>query len=185
MVRPGGHVLELGCGYGRILPPLVARAARVFGIDTSSASLSMGRELMRNEPRMSLVCADAVRLPFTGRSFDQVVCIQNGISAFHVDRRELVRESLRVVRPGGMALFSSYAAKFWADRLAWFQLQAEHRLVGEIDYDKTRNGMIVCKDGFTATTVGPEEFQSLADELGVAAVIEEVDDSSVFCIFRR
>jgi len=182
---PGDVVLELGCGYGRILGSLADRAGWVVGIDTARSSLRMGQKLLCETQNSSLMCSDAVRLAFADRSFDLVVCIQNGISAFHVDQRELIRESLRVVRPGGLALFSSYAEKFWPDRLEWFQLQADHGLLGEIDYTKTGNGVIICKDGFTATTVGPAQFRSLADELRIDAIIEEVDESSVFCEFRK
>jgi 2-polyprenyl-6-hydroxyphenyl methylase/3-demethylubiquinone-9 3-methyltransferase len=124
---------------------------------------------------------DAVRLGFLDGAFDRVVCIQNGISAFHVDARALVRESLRVTRPGGIALFSSYSDAFWEHRLEWFVLQAEAGLVGEIDWERTRDGTIACTDGFTATTVGARRFAALAEELGVSARIVEIDSSSVFC----
>jgi 2-polyprenyl-6-hydroxyphenyl methylase/3-demethylubiquinone-9 3-methyltransferase len=65
--------------------------------------------------------------------------------------------------------------------LRWFEIQAAHGLIGEIDHTATGNGVIVCKDGFRATTVGAEEFSRLAGELGVTARIEEVAGSSVFC----
>ena len=51
---------------------------------------------------------DAAALGFRDRVFDVVVCIQNGISAFKVDRRALIAEAIRVTRPGGSVLFSSY-----------------------------------------------------------------------------
>ncbi|MHA2231478.1 MAG: class I SAM-dependent methyltransferase, partial [Candidatus Hodarchaeales archaeon] len=70
---------------------------------------------------------------------------------------------------------------FWDERLEWFELQAKEGLLGEIDWDETRNGTIVCKDGFRATTVSPADFTLLAADLHVQAAIEEVDNSSIFC----
>ena len=67
------------------------------------------------------------------------------------------------------------------DRLAWFSLQAAHGLLGEIDMDQTGSGVIVCKDGFRATTVGAEAFRRLVSDLHLDADVEEVDGSSVFC----
>jgi hypothetical protein len=93
----------------------------------------------------------------------------------------LIAESLRVTRGGGRVLFSSYSEKFWKPRLEWFELQAAHGLLGEIDWDATGDGVIVCQDGFRATTVSPDEFRSLASEFDVRAHIEKVDESSVFC----
>ena len=60
-------------------------------------------------------------------------------------------------------------------------MQADTKLLGEIDYEKTRNGVIICKDGFTATTVSPGQFLSLTSDPGVAASVVEVDESSIFC----
>ena len=86
-----------------------------------------------------------------------------------------------MTKPGGTVLFSSYSDKFWLARLGWFELQAEHGLIGEIDRQRTRDGVIVCTDGFEATTVSPEEFCAIGSSLGVRPVIEQVDESSIFC----
>jgi 2-polyprenyl-6-hydroxyphenyl methylase/3-demethylubiquinone-9 3-methyltransferase len=54
-------------------------------------------------------------------------------------------------------------------------------LLGEIDYDRTGEGRIVCKDGFTATTLTQEDFQELTSGLNANIRIQEVDESSLFC----
>jgi len=146
-----------------------------------SRSLHWGRHSTPGFDTYAFAQMDAVRLGFRDGAFDRVVCIQNGISAFHVDASALVRESLRVMRPGGIAIFSSYSDAFWEHRLEWFVLQAAAGLVGEIDREKTRDGTIACTDGFTATTVGAREFEALAEGLGARARIVEIDSSSVFC----
>jgi SAM-dependent methyltransferase len=174
-------VLELGCGYGRVLKELSEQRLLTIGIDRSLASLKYG---LTEYPqlRRRLVCMDAVRLAFRDDLFDTVICIQNGISAFHVDPVELMSESLRVTKSGGRVLFSTYSDKFWKDRLEWFQIQADAGLLGEIDTAKTGDGIIFCKDGFSATTVSPDEFSDLAEKLGLSFKIEEVDESSLFFV---
>ena len=124
---------------------------------------------------------DARRLAFADCSFDAVICIQNGLSAFHVDPKLLVREAKRVCRHGGIVVFTSYAEGIWNDRLHWFELQARQNLVGEIDYDRTGDGQIVCKDGFTATTFSLAGFRQLIEELDLHADIFEYDNSVVVC----
>jgi 2-polyprenyl-6-hydroxyphenyl methylase/3-demethylubiquinone-9 3-methyltransferase len=184
-INSGDIALDLGCGYGRIIPSLSRRARSVVGIDTSLSSLLMGKEMLSEILNYNLLQMNAVRLSFRENVFDVVVCIQNGISAFHVDQKELIKESIRVTKPGGKILFSSYAEKFWNNRLEWFRLQSEAGLLGEIDYEKTRNGIIVCKDGFTATTVSPDQFLSFLSGLNVKTKIAEVDESSLFCEMRK
>ncbi len=184
-IQSGSRVLELGCGYGRILPGLAQKAGIVVGIDNAAESLHYGSQEIRNYRNCHLAVMDAVYLGFADKSFDYLVCIQNGISAFHVGQVELIRESGRVVRPGGKIFFSTYAKRFWPYRLEWFEKQAAEGLVGEIDYDKTGEGKIVCKDGFTATAVDAEGFLRLTAGLKVETEICEVDGSSLFCILTR
>ena len=180
-LHPTDLVLDLGCGYGRTLPQLAARARWVIGIDISAPSLQLARKLVDGVPNVALSQMNAANLSFRGHTFDCVVCIQNGISAFHVDPRLLISESLRIAKPKSLILFSTYAAKFWEERLKWFQLQSETGLLGEIDYDKTKEGVIICKDGFTATTVDQDGFSKLTKEINATVRIEEVDESSLFC----
>jgi len=184
-VRPDSTVLELGCGYGRILPALATKAKWVVGIDTSRASLELAREALVDAGNVRLAAADAVKLPFADAVFDVVACIQNGISAFHVDQRTLIAEAVRVTKPGGAALFSSYSDGFWDERLEWFEVQADAGLLGEIDFERTGDGVIVCKDGFAAATVGADEFRALTVGLDADVNVTEVDGSSVFCEIKH
>jgi 2-polyprenyl-6-hydroxyphenyl methylase/3-demethylubiquinone-9 3-methyltransferase len=181
-IKPADIVLELGCGYGRVLKKLIGKARKVVGIDTSKESLQLARDILGKNKSFELYEMNAINLKFEDGEFDIVFCIQNGISAFHVDRQQLIKEAVRVTRSGGKVLFSSYSNKFWKDRFEWFQLQAEHNLIGEIDYEKTGNGVIVCKDGFRATTVSSEELLSLCSNLNIVTEIVEEDNSSIFCV---
>jgi SAM-dependent methyltransferase len=181
----GDAVLDLGCGYGRTLPALGRRAGMVVGIDNSVTSLRLAAESLGPGGNCSLAAMDASALGFIPGVFDIVCCIQNGISAFHVDGRTLVAECVEAVRPSGLVILSSYAEGFWPDRLEWFERQAEEGLLGEIDRELTGDGRIVCKDGFTATTMGRGEFLSLCEGLAVSVEIVEVDGSSLFCEIRK
>jgi 2-polyprenyl-6-hydroxyphenyl methylase/3-demethylubiquinone-9 3-methyltransferase len=176
-IKPSDRVLELGCGYGRVLGRLAQKASCTIGIDTSFSSL-----LLTDRKQTPVALMDATNTGFCDDVFDVVVCTQNGISAFHVDQRRLIKEALRVTRSDGTVLFSSYSEKFWDARLEWFELQAQHGLLGEIDYEATGDGVIVCKDGFRATTVIPDQFIELTSVLDITPMIEEVDGSSIFCI---
>jgi len=183
-IRPGDLVVELGCGYGRIIPRLAAKAGWVVGIDTSGVSLEYAQETV-DLSNCSFSRMNAVKLAFRDGVFDCVVCVQNGISAFHVDQQALISESVRVAKAGGTVLFSSYSERFWKDRLEWFELQSKAGLVGEIDYEKTMDGVIVCRDGFTTTTVDGDDFLALTAQLDADVRLVEVDESSLFCEIVR
>jgi 2-polyprenyl-6-hydroxyphenyl methylase/3-demethylubiquinone-9 3-methyltransferase len=184
-ILPDGLVLDLGCGYGRIIPQLARKAKFVVGIDTSYSSLLMGREYLAGIPNFLLLEMNAAQTTFFDEVFDAVVCIQNGISAFHVSPLRLLWESLRITRDDGIILFSSYSDKFWEYRLEWFRKQAEEGLIGEIDLEKTGRGVIVCKDGFKASTFTPAHFLSLTSKFKVSVEIVEVDESALFCVVTK
>lgn len=184
-LRPGMKVLELGCGYGRVLRSLAGSDA-VFpvGIDISLQSLLLAAGLQACDSRISLAAMDALDLGFKDDAFDLVACVQNGISVFGIDKRLLISEAVRVTKPGGAVLISTYAEEFWEDRLEWFRIQASYGLIGEIDEIRTGNGVIACKDGFSAGTLPKDEFARLAESLGLSARLRTVDNSSLFCEIR-
>jgi 2-polyprenyl-6-hydroxyphenyl methylase/3-demethylubiquinone-9 3-methyltransferase len=180
-VRDTDCILELGCGYGRVTVRLAQTARWAVGIDTAKESLHLARRLAPSEVRCSYLCMDALELGFGDGTFDAVVCVQNGICAFKVDRKRLVKEALRVVRTGGLVFFSSYSDSFWPERLAWFQAQADEGLVGAVDLKASRDGVIVCEGGFRTGRMTPERLRSLGQGVGLKPRIVEVDGSSVFC----
>lgn len=184
-IKPTDRVLELGCGYGRVLLLLAENAGLAVGIDTALDSLRLHGDLCQNVPHCSVLAMDAECMGFKDGQFDKVVCVQNGISVFKLEKKVLIAEALRVTRPGGSVLLSSYAERFWDDRLAWFRLQAEHGLIGEIDEESTGEGRIVSKDGFSSTIVTAPDFRVLASELGLVPLVTEVDGSSLFCELRK
>ena len=179
-VKGRNLVLELGCGYGRAMKEVAPYVTRIVGNDLSRDSLQLAATYLDRLRNCGLVRMDATRLGFPDGAFDAVFCIQNGVSAFGRDRRALVAEAARVTRAGGVILFSSYSPRIWTDRLEWFRAQSRTGLLGEIDESQTRDGVIVCKDGFRASTVGEDEFHVLFRAAGLTAAIHEIDASSVF-----
>lgn len=181
LLRPGDRLLELGCGCGRVLAPLARIAGRAWGIDNAPDSLRLAAG---RHPALRLALMDAAALGFRDGAFDVVAGVQNFISACRVAPRALLAEARRVTRPGGRILLSSYAAAFWPHRLAWFERQAAAGLLGAIDPAATGNGVIVCTDGFRASTFSADDFAALAAAAGLAAQSYVVDESSLFCVLE-
>ena len=92
---------------------------------------------------------------------------------------------LEILVMGGWAYFSTYHEAFWQDRLKWFQEQADKGLLGEIDYAQTKDGVIVCHDGFRATTQSSEELIQIGRRLDYPFDLYEVDRSSLFLVIQK
>jgi ubiquinone/menaquinone biosynthesis C-methylase UbiE len=183
-IDPGDYVLELGCGYGRVQRELVAKPKLLVGIDTATDSLQSAKSYLSGNSKVFLATTDAMCLGIKSRFFDLTICIQNGISAFHIPPETLIAESVRVTKPGGHVLISSYASEVWEDRLDWFRLQSNAGLIGEIDVEKTEYGKIVSKDGFSGTTYNQNDFEAAVKPFKIPYKIVTVDNSSIFCDIR-
>lgn len=176
-------VLELGAGYGRIIRELAPYCGSIVGIDISVESVELGKEYLKDYSNASIVAMDVHRMKFP-KPFDVILCLQNGLSAMRADST-VIHKILDKVALGGTAYFSSYSAKFWDFRLKWFEEQASKGLLGEIDYTKTKNGVIICKGGFKATIYSPEDFEKIGEELGYPYKVQEVDESSLLLIVHK
>ena len=177
------RVLEVGAGYGRIVRALAPSCAGILGMDISPDSVILGREYLKDLPNADMVEMDVHHMHFD-QSFDVTLCLQNALSAMRADD-QVIQNILGLLSPGGTAFFSTYSANFWAWRIAWFQEQADKGLLGELDLEKTKDGVIVCKDGFRATTQTPEEYEAIGRASGLPYEVTEVDGSSLFLVIRK
>lgn len=98
-VQEGDRVLDVACGTGilaRLAADRVGRTGEVAGIDPGPGMLAVAREL---GPNIEWREGVAESLPYPPASFDVVVS-QFGMM-FFTDRRQAVREMLRVLKPEG------------------------------------------------------------------------------------
>jgi len=177
------RVLEMAAGYGRIVKELAPYCDSIIGMDISAENVELGKEYLKGYPNASMVTMDAHDMAFD-RNFNVILCLQNALSAMRANT-SVIDHMIKLLAPGGMAYFSSYSAKFWEWRLKWFEEQADKGLLGKIDYDQTKDGVIVCKDGFRAITHSPEQLRKIGEKSGLPYRIEEVDESSVFLMIQN
>ena len=98
-VLEGKRVLEVGPGEGFDLKNLSELGAHAFGVDVSSRSLDLTRQICSQS---NLFKMDGERLGFRGAVFDFIF---SRTLLMHVDRAVFLRECMRVLKPGGKAIF--------------------------------------------------------------------------------
>lgn len=103
-LRTDAVVLDIGCGGGRTLSRLVALAphGKVFGLDSSAASISVARSTNAQNIKAGRVQVDqgsVAALPYPDRTFDVVTAVETHY--YWPDLPKNVREILRVLKPGG------------------------------------------------------------------------------------
>jgi ubiquinone/menaquinone biosynthesis C-methylase UbiE len=102
-LRPGMHVLDLGCGIGGPARFIAGRCgARVTGIDLTPEYVSVAQSLTRRcglADRVAFRTGSVLDLPFSDGSFDAATMLHVGMNI--PDKARLCREAHRVLKPGG------------------------------------------------------------------------------------
>jgi SAM-dependent methyltransferase len=107
--KPGGDVLEIACGTGKVTKRLRARldpSVRIVATDLSPAMVEYARVKLRGEQRIEWREADAASLPFPDAAFGAVVC-SLGVM-FVPDKKQAFAEARRVLREGGVFVFNTW-----------------------------------------------------------------------------
>jgi SAM-dependent methyltransferase len=99
------HVLDVGCGPGVMIEPVLAHGGRLTGVDLSPAMVARAEaraQALGASERCRFSIASAERLPFSDGAFDAVTAM--GVVEYVADDGRALREMARVVRPGGAVI---------------------------------------------------------------------------------
>jgi ubiquinone/menaquinone biosynthesis C-methylase UbiE len=185
------HVLDFGCGVGRVSAAWARRAEKVTGIDISKPMIEYGANHLQpvqnldfvHNPREDLrvLKDDAYDLVFS------LICLQ------HIPwelAKQYVREFARIVRPGALVAFQlptearaisrlTQLRKYWVDALPFGLSQV---------YRKWRHGSSTAFDTFYTPA---NDVENCAVDAGLKLVAQEPDNScgegttGYFYIFRK
>ena len=113
----GKQVLEVGCGAGTDLVRFARGGAIVTGVDISSSAIALARQNFEQQKlQADLREADGERLPFPAATFDLVYA--HGVVQYTASDQALVTECIRVLKPGGEAIFQVYNRVSWLNALS-------------------------------------------------------------------
>ncbi len=164
-VKDEAVVLDLGCGWGRVLKPVLDRGAQAVGLDISGGMLEVcARHLKKNGHTPRLARGDATLLPFANETFDMVYSLlvlqhlskENGLEVF--------REVRRILKQGGEA-YIRVPSRFAPENLLFSFLQmisiTVFRVKDPIRMRFYRIGEIkrICRDLFSGYEITSHEFR--------------------------
>ena len=191
----GRSVLDVGAGQEQFAPRFVERGARYLAVDIERGALRTG-------PEVGAVVGRGEQLPFADDVGD--VGMSNNVMEHVPDRRALLDEMLRVVRPGGL-VFVSYTAWYgpWGghETSPWHLLgghRARRRYerrhgrppknrFGETMYAVTvREGLgLAHRSDVEILQVAPRYFPEWADGLLKVPGLRELVTWNVLLVLRR
>ena len=130
-IEPSFTMLDVGCGGGRTIHVLAARApnGRVYGIDYSEASVEASRETNQSAVaagRDEIQQGSVSKLPFADAMFELVTAVETHY--YWPDLPNDAREIARVLKPGGtlVVIAEAYKGRWgWLFQLAMLPMRAK------------------------------------------------------------
>jgi ubiquinone/menaquinone biosynthesis C-methylase UbiE len=114
---PNKVVLDIGCGYGRLSLIIKEKGCRVYGIDINKNAIKEAK----NNPNLESVkfsVQDAKRTNFSNNFFDVVVSQAVLACMDKKERRKVLKEVYRILKPEGILSISEFGMKS-ADKLRY------------------------------------------------------------------
>ncbi|MES0342364.1 MAG: methyltransferase domain-containing protein, partial [Candidatus Humimicrobiaceae bacterium] len=113
-LNEGEVVLDLGCGAGLDLyfyAKSAGKNGKVYGLDISTDMLEKAKTNIKSVgiDNVEFICGSSDDLPFENDFFDVVA--SNGIYNLSPDKRKVMSEVYRVLKPGGRTVFCEIVLK--------------------------------------------------------------------------
>lgn len=128
------RIVDIGCGTGLTTGKLMRRypKAELVALDFALPMLAQARRQGRWLRRPRCVCADLDSLPLASRSVDLV--FSNAAIQWSADPAAALAEMHRVLRPGGLLMFSSFGPDTLLElRSAWAEVDGATHVHGFVD----------------------------------------------------
>lgn len=117
--RPGGKVLDVGCGPGVMVEALAAQGCAFWGVDPSARMVEEASAAFVSIPATQFTVGFAERLEHPEDSFDAVLCM--GVLERVADDVQALKEMIRVLKPGGTLILTvpnkASPALWWRDHV--------------------------------------------------------------------
>ena len=115
------RILEIGCGYGRLMKIIARRATHVVGIDFSPMQLTKAELYLEGLDNVAYFSMDADNLGLEENRFDTTVCLNSSLSNMPGIETTVIAEMKRVTKPGGKIILTVLAENAEKAQIANYQ----------------------------------------------------------------
>ena len=177
--------VDVGAGYGRVLPVLSRLAKNVIAIEIDQNMFGDLEQKVSSLSNIQIVKGDANNLAelVSDQDLTQPVllCLQNSIGTWIGDYKTMLAQMRKIAQShGGEAVLSSFRQEAFAE-FAIPMYTSAAKLVGEPDIEKcdVAKGLFVSKTGYTSRWWTKEEREEMKQILG-GHLVQEISEERYF-----
>lgn len=127
---PAGRILDLCCGTGEQVGRLCAQGLNAWGADINPHMLRQSHRHAKGR----FISMDAKRLALRSGSMEAVILSMALHEKRPALREEMIRETVRVLKPGGTLLVADYDPSEKTGRATWSLIVGIERIAGREHY---------------------------------------------------
>jgi ubiquinone/menaquinone biosynthesis C-methylase UbiE len=178
---PCHSVLDVGCGTAPIARSLVAMGTHYTGVDFSDQMVETAKQGLSDlvsSGRASLHVGDAINTGFAADTFDAVIAMGLLEYLSAAGAGEAIAEAVRVLRPGGVAIFTI------PKRLSWARaVEALLHPVGRVIRwrPQTEGARLERKEAFERLWLAPNELDRICRREGLEKLRHRHYNTQVLC----
>ena len=164
-IKPSSSILEIGCGYGRLLNILAENAKEVTGIDFSEFEIDEAKKFIKKD-NIKLELMNAKELDFPNDSFDYVVCLDATFGNMPKIESEVIKEMSRVCKRGGEIIISVFSEEAKEVQIENYERLGMH--------PTNKGNAIHTIEGFYSKRFSKRELKKLFSEVGLNCEIQKI-----------
>jgi len=178
--NPHSTFLDVGCGEGRHAALLAKNGIRVYGIDNNPTMIERATLQLKYDPTtqqlVELYLEDARQMHFEDEMFDCVVCMTNTFGNMPGIEEQVLREMVRVLKPGGKIYLSVYC-----DDQSFYKLREQtYSDIGL--HVKQRNGKsIQLVEGLYSKHFSRSELEEICGSVGLIPNVQDITALAYIC----
>ena len=177
-IKPNKVILEVGCGYGRLLEPLSKNAKKIVGIDFSKPLLDRAEENLYKNKNLELLLMDAKCMGFDDKTFDYVLCLDASFGNMPGIELDVLKQMERVCKKGGEVILSVFS-----DNAKYAQIENLTR-VG-LKNIKDDGKAIYTSEGFYSKRFSKEDLNELFKKVSLECKITKICSINYIAIGKK
>lgn len=164
-MQSGKDLLEIGCGYGRLLHAFAPKMHHVVGIDFSKSLTNQAQQTFANQRNVQVYQMDATQLGIRDNAFDYVVCMGGTFGNMPNIEEQVLQEMIRVVKPHGQVILNVFNENATAAQ------HANYKRLGLTDITDVGN-ITTTKEGLYSRRFTQNDLEGLFANAGLTCSIK-------------